>query len=202
VSLSVLASDGQVDVGNPHLSGDVYLALNRVAVKGSTVAFALGTAPLDVVLGGGRSLADDADEAAMAGCLGDVVVARITEPPAGSAPGVTLVGAGVLRPSAANAPVREVLCEVVGGSVASTVTASMTQRTQPDATLPEGGLQVRDRIAQSTVDQVQKGSFHLARLVVQLVGTARAGFLLLDQGDDGAGLAYLGGGIPPPGMSS
>ncbi len=201
-SLTVLASDDQVDVGNPHLSGDVYLALNRVAIKGSTVAFALASAPLNVVLGGGRSLADNADDAAIADCLGDVMVARITAPPAGAAAGVSLVGVGVRRPTDPGGPVQEVLCEAVGGSLVTTVTAAMVQRTHPDAILPVGGEQVRDRITQATVDQVQKNGVHTARLVVQLVTPARAGFLLLDQGTGDAGLAYLGGGLPPPGGGS
>jgi hypothetical protein len=194
VSLSVLAADDQVDVGNPHLGGDLYLALNRVAVKGTTAAFALANEPLDAVLGGGRTLADDADEAAVADCLGDVVVARVTVPPPGAAPGVTLVGVGVRRPASSASAVNEVLCEVVNSSSVGTVAASMVQRTRPDATLPGRGLSVRDRVAQAVVDQVQKGNVHTARLTVQLVSPARAGFLLLDQGADDAGLAYLGGG--------
>jgi hypothetical protein len=202
VSLSVLAADDQVDVGNPHLGGDVYLALNRVAVKGTTVAFALASGPLDAVLGRGRPLADDADEAAVADCLGDVFVARVTVPPPGAAPGVTLVGVGVRRPAGSASGVGEVLCEVVNGSSLGNVAASMVQRTRPDATLPGSGLPVRDRVAQAVVDQVQKGDIHAARLTVQLVSPARAGFLLLDQGADGAGLAYLGGGTYLAGGSS
>jgi len=192
LSIAVLAPDDQVALGNPHLGGDVYLALNRLAVKGSTVAFGLASGPLNVVLGSGRSLADDADEAAMAQCLGDVVVARVTTPPAGAAAGVTLVGVGVRRPASPTDRVTEVLCEIAGNST-DAVASSMVSRTQPDAPLT-GGLQVRDRVAQAVVDQVKRGDIRAARLTVDLVGLARAGFLLFDQGEGDAGLAYLGGG--------
>jgi hypothetical protein len=199
LSVSVFAPDDQVAVGNPHLGGDVYLALNRLAVKGSTVAFGLASGPLNVVLGGGRSLADGADEAAMAQCLGDVVVAEVTSPPAGAAPGVTLVGVGVRRPQTRTDRVSEVLCEVAGNST-DAVASGMVARSQPDTPLPGRGLRVRDRIAQAVVDQVRRGDARLARLTIDLVSLARAGFLLLDQGPNGAGLAFLGGGSTPAGQ--
>jgi hypothetical protein len=199
LSISVLAPDDQVAVGNPHLGGDVYLALNRLAVKGSTVAFGLASGPLNVVLGGaGRSLADDTDEAAMAQCLGDVVVAQVTTPPAGAAAGVTLVGVAVRRPASPTDRVSEVLCEVAGNST-DAVASAMVARTQPDSALPGRGLHVRDRVAQAVVDQVRRGDVRLGRLTIDLVSQARAGFLLFDQGSDRAGLAYLGGGTTPAG---
>ncbi|HEY2302898.1 MAG TPA: hypothetical protein VGH66_13450 [Acidimicrobiales bacterium] len=200
LSVAVLAPDDQVAVGNPHLGGDVYLALNRLAVKGSTVAYALASGPLNVVLGGGRSLADEPDDAAMAQCLGDVVVAQVGTPPEGAAAGVTLVGVGVRRPAAPTDQVSEVLCEIAGNAT-DTVASSMVARTQPDAPLPGRGLHVRDRLAQAVVDQTRRGDVRAARLTVGLVSPARAGFLLLDQGSDGSGLAYLGGGSPPAGGS-
>jgi hypothetical protein len=200
LSISVLAPDDQVAVGNPHLGGDVYLALNRLAVKGSTVAFGLASGPLNVVLGGGRSLADDPDEAAMAQCLGDVVVAQVTTPPAGAAAGVTLVGVGVRRPASPTDRVSEVLCEVAGNST-DAVASNMVARTQPDSALPGRGLHVRDRIAQAVVDQVRRGDVRLARVTIDLVSQARAGFLSFDQGSDRGGLAYLGGGTTPVGDS-
>jgi hypothetical protein len=192
LSIAVLAPDDQVAVGNPHLGRDVYLALNRLAVKGSTVAFGLASGPLNVALGGGRSLADDTDETAMAQCLGDVVVAQVTTPPAGAAAGVTLVGVGVRRPASPTDRVTEVLCEIAGNST-DAVASAMVARTQPGAPII-GGLHIRDRVAQAVVDQVRKGDIRAARLTVDLLSLARAGFLLFDQGDNDAGLAYLGGG--------
>jgi predicted small secreted protein len=197
LSIAVLAPDDQVAAGNPHLGGDVYLALNRVAVKGSTVAFGLASGPLNVVLGGGRSLADDADESAMAECLGDVVVAQVGAPPAGAATGVTLVGVGVRRPQSATDRVSEVLCEVAGNST-DAVASAMVAHSQSDSPLPGRGLHVRDRVAQAVVDQFKRGDIRVARLTIDLVALARAGFLLLDQGSSGAGVAYLGGGSTPP----
>ena len=50
-----VAGEGQVDVSNPRLGNDVYLAINRVDANGSTVGFGLTDPPIDTVLGGGRS---------------------------------------------------------------------------------------------------------------------------------------------------
>ena len=201
LSVAVLAPDDQVAVGNPHLGGDVYLALNRLAVKGSTVAYALASGPLNVVLGGGRSLADEPDEAAMAQCLGDVVVAQVSTPPAGAAAGVTLVGVGVRRPAAPTDRVSEVLCEIAGNADRH----GGLEHGCPDPTrCPLAGTGppcTRIGLAQAVVDQTRRGDVRAARLTADLVSPARAGFLLLDQGSDGSGLAYLGGGSPPAGDS-
>ena len=53
-----IAAEHEVDVSNPRLGDDVYLALNRVFVDTSTVSFGLANPPIETVLGGGRSLAD------------------------------------------------------------------------------------------------------------------------------------------------
>jgi hypothetical protein len=188
-----VADEGQVDVSNPRLGNDVYLALNRVFVNGSTVAFGLTDSPIDAVLGGGKRLVDVPAEAAVAACLGDVFVAEIGAPPAGSPAGAGLIGLGVRRPASPDGPVTEVLCEVTkaqdqAGSVAATIGA----RVRPDATLPGSTLQVRDRVAQAGVDQLTNAGQHLVRLTLDLVGPARAGFLFFDAGSDG--VAFLAGG--------
>jgi len=191
----VLAPDEQVDLGNAHLGGDVYLAINRVVIKGSAVAFGLAGPPVDVALGGGRSLADDPEEAAVAECLGDVVVAQVWATPTGAAPGVTMIGAGVRRTSAPTDRPREVLCEVAGVAQVDNVTAALAQGTQASALLPVSGVHARDRVAQATVDQVRKGDLRVARLTIDLVAPARAGVLLLDEGLGGM-IALGGGGTP------
>ena len=193
-----LADEGQVAVTNPRLDDDVYLALNRVYTGGSTVAFGLSDPPIDTVLGGGRSLADVPAEAAMADCLGDVFVAQVTPPAPGAPPGVTLVGVGVRRPTSAAGAVTEVLCEVAGGKdQADQMVRTVAGRVGPDVSLPGTGLQVRDRLAQASVDQVTKGNVHLVRVTADLVTPARAGFLALDAPP--ATLAFLEGGAAPAG---
>jgi hypothetical protein len=192
----VLAPDDQVVTGNPKLAGDVYLTLNRVVIKGSTVAFGLANGPVDAILGGSRALGDAEDESAMATCLGDVVAAEIMAPPAGSAPGVTLVGVGVRRPKTSAEGVREVLCEVANKDRIAQVAAAIAPRLQQNAQIPNTGRQIQDRLTQTNVDQLPKG--RAVRLTVDLVPTARAGFLFFDQGPGRAGLAFLGGGSPPP----
>jgi hypothetical protein len=188
-----VANEGQVDVSNPHLGGDVYLALNRVLVTGSTVAFGLTDPPIDAVLGGGRSLADAPRMAAMADCLGDVFVAQVTTPAPGGPDGVSLVGIGVRRPAATDAPVTEVLCELAKSKdQAGQLAGSIGARVAPDDTLPGDHLQIRDRIAQAGVDQAGKGDQHLVRLTIDLVTPARAGFLLFDAGP--SALAFIEGG--------
>ena len=173
-----VADEGQVAVSNPRLDDDVYLALNRVNVNGSTVAFGLSDPPIATVLGGGRTLADVAAEAAVADCLGDVFVAQVTAPAAGAPGGVSLVGIGVRRPTGADGAVTEVLCEVTGSKdQAGQLAGTVAGRVGPDVALPGTGLQVQDRLAQANVDQVTKGNEHLVRLTADLVTPARAGFL-------------------------
>jgi len=188
-----LAGEGQVDVSNPLLGGDVYLSLNRTSVDHSTVGFGLTNAPIDAVLGGGgKSLADVADEAAVADCLGEVFVAEVTGPVPGGPDGVSLTGVGVRRPTTAGARVTEVLCEVTHSKdQAGQLAARVTARLAPDAALAGSGLRVRDRIAQANVDQVGKAGDSV-RLTLDLVSPARAGFLLLDASP--GTLASLGGG--------
>jgi hypothetical protein len=195
-----VADEGQVNVSNPRLGDDVYLALNRVFASGSTVAFGLSDPPIDAVLGGGKSLADAPAESAVADCLGDVFVAEITGPPPDAAAGVGLVGLGVRRPAAPDSPVTEVLCEVTRAQdQARSLAATIGSRVAAGATLPGTSLQVRDRVAQAGVDQVANGGRPLVRLTLDLVGPARAGFLFFDEGPDGvAFLAGGGGGAPAP----
>jgi hypothetical protein len=182
-----------VDVSNPRLGDDVYLALNRVFVDTSTVAFGLANPPIETVLGGGRSLADVPAEAAIADCLGDVFVAEIMAPPAGSPDGVSLVGLGVRRPASGTARVTEVLCEVTRGKdQAGQLAGTIGARVAPGSTLPGSGQALRDRVANAGVDQVAKNGDELVRLTMDLVSPARAGFLMLDAGPDS--LAFLGGG--------
>jgi hypothetical protein len=189
-----VADEGQVDVSNPHLGDDVYLALNRVFVNGSTVAFGLSDPPIDAVLGGGgRSLADVPAMGALADCLGDVFVAELSAPAPGGPDGVSLVGIGVRRPAAKDAPVTEVLCEAAKSKdQAGQLAGSIGARVAPEDTLPGNHHQIRDRIAQAGVDQTGKGDQHLVRLTMDLVTPARAGFLLFDAGS--SALAFLEGG--------
>jgi hypothetical protein len=192
-SFLTLAAENRVNLSNPKLGDDVFLALNRVVVKGSSVGFGLANAPVDAVLGGGRSLADVAAESAIADCLGDTVAAQVITPPQGAASGVSLVGIGVRRPHVAKSSAREVLCEVVDKQNAGAVAATVRDRVRPDGELPDG-YQVRDRIGQAVVDQMTRGDTSLVRLTVDLVAPERAGFLFFDQGPDRQGLAFLGGG--------
>jgi hypothetical protein len=191
----VLAPDDQVDASDSRLAGDVYLALNRVTMKGSSVGFGLATGPVDAVLGGGPALLDDPDVAAVTSCLGDVVAAQILAPPPGSAAGVTRVGVGVRRPQAVTDGVQEVLCETAGRQLPQ-VAATITSRVQPGAPLPGTGLQTEQRFVQAVVDQAPKGK--AVRLTINLVAPARAGFLLFDMGPQESLLAFLGGGASPP----
>jgi hypothetical protein len=188
-----VADQGQLAVSNPRLADDIYLALNRVYVNGSTAAFGLADPPVDTVLGGGRSLADAPAYAAVADCLGDAFVAQVAIPAAGAPSGVSLVGFGVRRPTSANATVTEVLCEVTGGKdQAGQLAATIAGRVGPSVALPGTALRVGDRVAQASVDQVTKGDEHLVRLTAGLVTPARAGFLALDAPP--AALAFLEGG--------
>jgi hypothetical protein len=194
----VLAGEGQVDMSNPKLGNNLFLALNRVALKGSAAAFGLADAPLDAVLGGGRSLSSVGSEAAVADCLGDVFVADIMAPPAGAAFGVSLLGAGVRRPQPGDPRVREVLCEAVQRGQDRSVADAVRTRVIPEARLPVGGYQVLDEVSQASVEQLSSHDVSLVRLTIDLVAPARAGFLLFDQR---AGLAFLGGGAAPVGAS-
>ncbi|HSS09310.1 MAG TPA: hypothetical protein VLL25_05470 [Acidimicrobiales bacterium] len=187
------AAENRVDLSNAKLGDDVFLVLNRAVVKGSSVAFGLANGAVDAILGGGRSLADVAGESAIADCLGDTVAAQVMAPPAGVASGVSLVGVGVRRPQLAKSSAREVLCEVVDKQSASALAATVRDRVRPDSRLFDG-YEVRDRIAQASVDQITKGDTSLIRLTLDLVAPARAGFLFFDQGPDRQGLAFLGGG--------
>jgi hypothetical protein len=190
-----LAPDDQVDSNDSRLAGDVYLALNRVVIKGSSLAFGLATGPVDAVLGGGPALSDDADESAIAACLGDVVAAEIFMPPPGAAVGVNRVGVGVRRPRAVTDGVQEVLCETASRQQLASLAATITSRVQQGAPLPGTGLQVQERFVQPAVDQMPKG--RAVRLTISLVAPARAGFLLFDMGPQDALLAFLGGGASP-----
>jgi hypothetical protein len=190
-----LAPDDQVDSNDSRLAGDVYLALNRVVIKGSSLAFGLATGPVDAVLGGGPALSDDADEGAIAACLGDVVAAEILMPPPGAAAGVSRVGVGVRRPGAITDSVQEVLCETAGRQQLAPLAATITSRVQQGAPLPGTGLQVQQRFVQPVVDQTPRG--RAVRLSVNLVAPARAGFLLFDMGPQDSLLAFLGGGASP-----
>ena len=195
-SFLTLAAEGQVNLSNPKLGDDVFLVLNRAVVTGSSVAFGLANAPIDAVLGGGRSLADAPGESAVADCLGDTVAAQVMVPPSGAAAGVHLVGIGARRPPVKKSSAREVLCEVVDKQAAAAVATAIRDRVQPDDRLPDG-FQVRERVARASVDQMAKGDVALVRLTLDLVAPARAGFLLFDQGPDRQGLAFLGGGEAP-----
>jgi hypothetical protein len=192
-SYLAVAGEHEVDVSNPRLADDVYLTLNRVYVAGSTVAFGLADPPIDIVLGGGRSLADVPAAAAVADCLGDVFVAEIMAPPPGGPDGATLIGLGVRRPTSVDARVTEVLCQVISdkgqaGRLAGTVGA----RVAPNSTMPASGQRVRDRVANAAVDQPAKNGEQLVRLTLDLVTPARAGFLMLDAGS--GGISFLAGG--------
>ena len=189
-----LAGEGEVDVSNPRLGNNLFLALNRVALKGSAAAFGLRNVPVDAVLGGGRSLADVASESAVGDCLGDVFVAAIMAPPTGAAFGVTVLGVGVRRPQPGDPLVREVLCEAVQKGLERSVADAVRTRVIPEARLPVGGFQVLDEISQSSVEQLSSHDMSVIRLSVDLVAPARAGFFLFDQR---AGLAFLGGGGAP-----
>jgi hypothetical protein len=111
--------------------------LNRAIVTDAEFASSASDATLPGRPDAGKSLADDHAYAAIAGCLGNVVVALIRIPAAHS--NSALVAAGILDPGAPDAPRHEVLCSVPASGKQAAVHAGFTRAFAAGATDPKTG---------------------------------------------------------------
>ncbi len=169
--------------------------LDRSLAAGHTFATGPAVAPVEAILGGGRSLSSNPDYGAAGACLGDVLSAVIL--PISQvlpATGRGLIAIGDRRPASANGAVTEVLCTV--GSTPSSAAAQLTRLRaglRPSGLLPsEGGLgrplPTRQIVSSAAVGRSDRNGLAIVRGLMTLRPAERAGYLydLLQSGQLGS----------------
>jgi hypothetical protein len=149
------------------------------------------------VLGGqGPSLGHDPNYQAMAGCLGKVFVAEIRAAGAGDPSGASLVGFGILTPTAVNAPATEVACVLTSTQrQAQTAATRMVHRTGVNTILPAEGESFQTLFNARSVTTLTLQGRHLTRLELSDLPDSQAGFVFAANAS-GELPVLLGGSAP------
>ncbi|GAA5770519.1 hypothetical protein Aros01_07046 [Streptosporangium roseum] len=157
-----MADDNAIDMKGPQTRLGLINQLNQVVVTDSALVSGAAAAPVAATLGGGPSLADSPDHAAVADCLGDVVTAVVMAPPQPG--GVTLYGVGLRRPAGTTDRAVDVVCVLprvaeVGRTFAERFTVAAKA----------GGRPLSDLVETVTHDEVRSGgrTAHRATLTIK-----------------------------------
>jgi hypothetical protein len=133
--------EGKQDFNDPLTNLGVLAGANRISAAGRTAALGAFDEPVDEVLGGGTSLADEGEYQAAAACLGDGALYAVIYPTSVVKASGTLVAVGA-RADGQNAV--ELACEVgVPPADAARHVAALRKSLGPNARLP-GGEPVRE----------------------------------------------------------
>ncbi|GAA4525940.1 hypothetical protein GCM10023096_58750 [Nonomuraea ferruginea] len=142
--------------------------LNQVVVTDSLAAAASTPGPLEAVLGGERTLADNPAHAAVAACLGDVAAATIMAPsPSGA---VTLYGVGLRRPASLDDRPVNVICVLPSAPAAADVERALTSRLTPEGKMRDGGT-YGTYAPEIAHDRITSDDHVVLRAVLTLSGT-------------------------------
>lgn len=158
-----LAADGAIDPDSA-LTSELGLLnqLNQVVVTDSVLVSGASADPVASALGGSPSLAADPDHAAIAECLGDVVAAAVTAPPAPTA--VALYGVGLRRPAATTDQAVNVVCVLPRGTgVKETFTGKFTTKA-----VTQSGTPLSDLVEDITHDEVGSGDGAVLRATLKI----------------------------------
>ena len=172
--------EGGYDLDVPVRALSISPGINRAVVGPTSLAIGKYEEPVDQILGGGRTLADAPDHAAVSACLGDAVGATIFGKQYISLPGVRLVAIGNRRPPAGReAEIDEVACVVVD-DVATAEKQAATLRQAFESRQPGLSEERRplDQVETLAVDRLDHRGVVMTRAVFRLKSDGHAGLLL------------------------